>query len=140
MQATSLTPLDALRLSYAEAQLELNKDEWAAAQPGRRLTQFLTSSSQSQQELTVSQAQHNYCGKGPPPERLIIGRLKSQSLRCSRFQMQSVTRLTAADCAVAAAHYNLDFLDRLGLQYVAYQHLDPEEPFYYNNAGGCSVS
>ena len=36
---------------------------------------------------------------------------------------------------MAAARYNLDFIAKMGFDYVAYQHLDPEAPFYYNNAG-----
>ena len=36
---------------------------------------------------------------------------------------------------MAAARYNLDFIAEMGFDYVAYQHLDPEAPFYYNNAG-----
>ena len=68
--SASLSPLEALRFSQQEAEEDL-------VQPGRQLQEFLTSNKFQHPDLAVRQAQHDYCGKGPPPERLIIGLLTS---------------------------------------------------------------
>ena len=86
--AHSLTPLEALRFSQQEAQEDL-------AQPGRHLAEFLTSNKAQHPDLALRQAQHDYCGRGIPPERLIVGKSWTHGCLLSVPQRRSMCPETA---------------------------------------------
>ena len=121
-QTLGISPLEALKFAAIE--------DSEQAVSSRRLLNDLHSYP-DQDTRYDQQMEHSYCGDGPAPARMVVGELDALSWSdCSCCQHPWHVLSDLATAAAAASHFDLKFLDKMGLDYVAYQHHDPAAPYW----------
>ena len=79
----------------------------------------------------VQQLEKSYCGDNPPPDKMVVGKSLCKPVTHGLSAHQTPPTDWSVAAAVAASHFDLAFLDKMGLAYVAYQHHDPTAPYWY---------